>query len=170
MDIVLILARIIHIVGGIIWVGAMIFMAAFLTPAIAEAGPDGAKVLGGLGKHGLMRVLPLAAISTLLAGIYLYWRVSSGFNRVYLKSGPGHAYAIGGILAIIAFGYGISVSRRSTMKAMQLGAAAGAASGEERTRLEQQATLLRLRAAKAEVHVAWLLGLAAVAMAMGRYV
>jgi len=50
MDATLLLARVVHIVGGVFWVGAMIFTSAFLLPAVRDAGPEGGKVVMGLAR------------------------------------------------------------------------------------------------------------------------
>ena len=170
MDAAIIIARLLHVLTGIFWVGAMLFMTAFLVPSIAEAGPDGAKVMAGLTRRKFMLILPVVAVVTILSGIWLYWRVSSGFNGVYLRSGPGHTYGIGGILAIIAFGIGVTVTRPAMMKAAALSQSAMNASPGERDALMARAQQLRMRSAKGGKVVAWLLALSAVTMAVGRYV
>ena len=170
MDAGMITARLIHVVGGALWVGAMVFVTAFLAPAIRDAGPDGAKVMGGIARRRFMQIVPAVAILTLLSGIYLYWRVSAGFDYNYLKSGPGHAYAMGGILAIVAFVIGLTITRPAMMKSMSLAQSAASASPEERDAMMAQAQALRARSAKAGVIVAWLLVMAVIAMAVGRYV
>src|SRR5687767_13848661 len=147
IDEAIVVARLIHILGGIIWVGAMVFVAAFLTPAIQETGPDGGKVMAAIGRRRFMVVMPVLAIATILSGIYLYWRVSAGFEMGYMKSGPGHAYAIGGLLAILAFVVGITVTRPAMMKSMALVQSASSASEAERPSIMAQAAALRNRGA-----------------------
>ena len=170
MDFGMITARLIHIIGGAFWVGAMIFLTFFLAPAIREAGPDGAKVMGGIARRKYMMIMPIVAVLTLLSGIYLYWRVSGGFNYEYLRSGPGHAYAMGGILAILAFIIGLAVVRPAMMKAMALMQSAAAAPASERESMMAQAQALRARSTTAGLVVAWMLILTVVGMAIGRYV
>lgn len=170
MDAGMIVARLIHVVGGAFWVGAMVFVTAFLTPAIREAGPDGGKVLGGISRRRFMQIMPAIAILTILSGIYLYWRVSAGFDNDYMKSGPGHAYALGGLISILAFVIGLTITRPSMMKSMALIQSAASAPAEERGAIMARAEGLRTRAAKWGVVVAWMLVLAIVAMAVGRYV
>ncbi len=170
MDAGMITARLIHVVGGAFWVGAMMFLTFFLAPAIRDAGPDGAKVMGGIARRKFMQIMPVVAILTMLSGIYLYWRVSAGFNYDYMRSGPGHAYAMGGILALLAFILGLTVTRPAMMKAMTLLQSAATAPPSEKEAMLAEAQALRVRSTKAGVVVAWMLILAVVGMAIGRYV
>jgi uncharacterized membrane protein len=169
MDAGMIFARIIHIGGGTFWIGAMIFVTFFLAPAVKDAGPDGAKVMAGIGKRNFMQLMPGVAVFTLLSGIYLYWRVSGGFDRAYMMSGPGHAYAIGGLLATVAFAVGLAGTRPAMLKSMALAQAAATAAPDEREKMLAQAQQLRERAAKVGLVVVWLLIFAVVLMAVGRY-
>ena len=170
MDAAMIIARLIHIVGGAFWVGAMIFVTFFLAPAVRDAGPDGAKVMGGIARRNFMQLMPGVAIFTLLSGLYLYWRVSSGFNYDYLRSGPGHAYAMGGIVALVAFILYILVSAMGPNKAMALMQSAATAPPSDKESMMAEAQALRARSSRAGLIVAWMLILAVAAMAIGRYV
>ena len=170
MDTSMVVSRLIHIVAGAFWVGAMIFVAAFLVPAIRETGPDGGKVMAAIARRRFMQIMPVVALVTILSGLHLFGKVSSGFEVGYMKSGPGHAYGVGGGLAILAFIIGISIVRPSMMKSMELMQSAGSASPEEREAIMAKAQALRARGSRVGVIVAWLLGLATVGMAIGRYV
>jgi len=170
MDTGLVLARIIHVVGGIFWVGTMVFLAAFLLPSMMEVGPDAAKVMAALQRRKFMVILPIVGVLTVLSGIWLLWTVSSGFNSDYMRSGPGHAYSFGGLFAISALVVGLTVTRPSMTKSMKLAQEAGAASESDRPAILAQAQALRIRGAKSGQVVAWLLALTALAMAVGRYV
>ena len=118
MDYGLLLARLIHVLAGVFWVGAMVFVSAFLIPSLAEVGPDGGKVMVALQRRKFMVVMPVIGTLTMLSGIWLYWRASAGFQVDYMKSGPGHAYAFGAIFAITAFVVGMTVTRPAMMKAL----------------------------------------------------
>ena len=62
MDWSVILMRVLHVVLGVFWGGAVIFTAFFLQPAIRDAGPEGGKVMGAIVARGLMTAMPVAAI------------------------------------------------------------------------------------------------------------
>ena len=74
------IARVLHVCLGVFWVGVMVFIAAFLGPALRDAGPDGAKVFGALLRRRMLDIIPVVALLNILSGLYLYWRVSGGFS------------------------------------------------------------------------------------------
>jgi uncharacterized membrane protein len=153
-------ARIIHVLGGVIWVGSMFFVSVFLIPAMTEAGPDAAKVSAALNRRNWMVVVPIIALLTIFSGPWLYWRASSGFNPAYMSSGPGKAYGTGAALAITGFLIGIIMTRPAMMKAEQL--------SREGKMAEAQA--YRARGARWGKIIGFFLIGAATMMALGRYV
>jgi uncharacterized membrane protein len=170
MSIELVILRLLHILLGAFWAGALIFNAIFLAPAMAEAGPDGAKVMAGLQRRRFMQVMPLVALVTILSGIWLYWRISNGFDPSFGRTRLGMAYGAGGLLAIVGFGIGIGVMRPAMMRIGTLaGAAAQATAQAEREALMAQVSALRKRAASAGRLVAVLLALATALMGVARY-
>ena len=170
MDLTMIIARLVHVLGGIFWVGAMIFAMRFLVPSIAEAGPEGGKVMTGIMRRGYTQAMAAAGALVILSGLYLYWRVSAGFNHAFLESGPGHAYAFGGIFAIVGYTIGLTVTRPAMTKAIALSQSAMNSTGADRDAMQSEAQALRARGARWGKVVMWLLILAAVTMAVGRYV
>lgn len=169
MDLTMVVLRLLHIVLGAFWVGVMIFNAFFLGPAVSDAGPDGAKVMKGLMARNFMTIVPILAVINMLTGIWMYWKVSGGFQSAYVHSATGGTFAVGGLLAITAFVFGMSVARPNMMRAMALGQAAAQA-GADREAMLAQAQNHRTKAASASRIVGWLLGLAVAAMAVARYV
>lgn len=166
----LILVRILHLAFGVFWVGTLYFTAFFLFPSLRDAGPDGAKVGAQLMKRGFTNIMPAAAIVTILAGVWLFYRISGGFKVEYLSTGAGWAYQIGGGAAIIALVIGLITVRPSMIKAMKLGQAAASAPPAEQQKMQAEAGALRARAGKANVLIAFLLTITVIAMAIGRYV
>jgi len=163
-------ARIIHVLGGVIWVGSMFFVSMFLIPAMTEAGPDAGKVMAGLERRKFMIVIPVIAILTLLSGIWLYWRASMGFNPAYMRSGPGRSYGLGAGLAILAFIIGLTMTRPAMMKATRLMQSLATASPAERESIMAEADASRARGAKWGKVIGYLLIGSATLMALGRYV
>jgi uncharacterized membrane protein len=168
MDLLQIVLRLVHIVLGAFWVGALIFNAYFLMPAMLEAGPDAMKVAAGLTRRRFLDVLPAVAALTLLSGLWLYWRVSLGFQPAYMGSAVGITYGLGALAALIGFVIGVVIVRRSMLKATAL--TQGAASAPDREAKLAQAGALRVRAAQTSKLIALLLIIAVAAMAVGRYV
>ena len=170
MDPLLVVLRLVHVVAGALWVGFALFMSFFLGPALAQVGPEGGKVMAALQRRGIMTVLPLLAILTMIAGLWLYWIRSGGLQPAYVHSASGAVFGMGGLLAIIAFVLGMTVSRPAMMRVGALMQTLPSLSPEERER--QMATIgqLRARGARMTVVVAWLLLLATFCMAIARYV
>jgi len=166
----LMVLRLIHIVIGVFWVGAVALIAFMLFPAIRESGPAGGAVMQRLMARGLNLWLMAAAILTVLSGLTLYWHDSAGFSSTaWLASGPGRTFGLGAVLALLGVGVGMGVNSRA---ARQLGAlmASIQAAGRPPT-AEETATVQRLqdRLGKGGVVAAVLLLLAAAAMAVARY-
>jgi len=166
----LLLLRLVHIVGGALWVGMAVYTAAFLVPAVEEAGPDGGKVMAALQRRGIMTVLPALALATLLSGFWLYWRAAGGQPGVFGRSGPGIGFGVGAVVSLAAYAIGMLVMRPSMLRAATLMAGIGPADSEaERTARLAEARRLRSRGAAAGRMVAALLLLAVGAMAVARY-
>ena len=170
MDPALILLRVVHVVGGVFWAGAILFVVHFLEPAVRDAGPDGAKVMQALRKRRYLEVVPTVAALTLLSGFALYWRT---FGR--LHPGPGASgvdlvLGLGGFASLVAFVIGVTMLRPSALRIGALGAELAEAPPERRAALQEEIGRLRLRMRKSGRWVAVLLLVAILSMAVGRYV
>jgi hypothetical protein len=165
----IIVLRLVHVVGGIFWVGAILFNSLFLFPAMAEAGPGAGAVMAGLQRRKLMSVLPLIALLTILAGARLMWIASAASGGVYFESRTGRTLAIGAAAGIISFFIGVLVGRPMGMRAGQLGAAIAKAAESERAALVAELAAVNRRAGLASKTVVVLLIIAAGAMAVARY-
>jgi hypothetical protein len=162
----IIVLRVIHIVGGIFWVGSMLFTTFFLLPALAQAGPATGPVMAGLQRRRLMTVLPLVALLTILSGVRLMWITSVGFTPAYFDTPVGQAYTVAGLAAIVGFLLAFLVVRPAAARAARL-SAGGQGAGEGRT---AEVESLRRRAAVFGVAVTFLLLVSAAGMAIGRYI
>lgn len=170
MDLLMIALRLAHVVLGALWVGMVVFTAIFLTPAIQQAGPDGAKVMVALQRRGILTVMPILAFGTLISGIWLYWRASGGFQAGYVTSPGGLAFGLGGVASLAAYALGIAVMRPAMLRAVALAQAAGVATPEEREGRAAEIQRLRARGATAGRWVAALLVGAVAAMGVARYI
>lgn len=166
----MLLMRLLHIGLGVFWVGTVVFSSIFLFPSIAEAGPDGAKVGAALMRRGFMKVMPIVAGVTILAGLYLYWRDSGGFQPSFMHSGMGMTLGLGAAAAIAAFVVGLVVMRPAMMKAGALAQSAAQAAPAERQAQLAAAQAMRQRGVRAGNVVAVLVTLAVIAMALARYI
>jgi len=162
--------RLVHIIGGIIWVGSGVFAAFFLIPALAANRQLMPAVMEGLQKRRVFIIVPTAGLLTILAGIRLLWIDSAGFAESYMQTGPGRTFSIGGTAAIIALLLQVFVSRPAGVRlgkvAAQLAASPPAA---DRDRLHAQAERLRQRNTIATMAAVFFGLLAASAMAIARY-
>jgi len=163
--------RITHVVVGAFWVGAVVFMAFFLTPAVAEAGPDGAKVMAGLIRRKVLNIIPIVALVNIISGLWLFWRLTGGFDRTLSGTPGAMVFGTGGILAIIALHIGLLAMRRNLLKAGALAAKAGGLpDGAENAALMADAMARRKRAMRAGPIVAVMLLVTSALMAIGHYV
>ena len=163
--------RVLHIVGGVFWVGVAIFIAAFLGPALRAAGPAGGPVMAQLTQVRRLPLWMMLAMSvTVIAGFLLYWANARTGGSAWLGSGPGRTFGLGGVLALAGAVVGMAVTAPTGRRLGTIGAAVASA-GRPPTP-EELATLqaLQRRLATAATTVAVLVSLATVAMAVARYV
>lgn len=156
MDWLTLTLRLLHVMGGAVWVGMMVFNVFFLGPAFAEAGPAGAAVGAALQKRRVMVVTPVIALLTILSGIGLMERVYGGMGALAATRG-GMVLIIGAVVTIVAFLFGIVVMRPVMMRAM---VTTDPAEGQR----------LRARAAVMGQAVGYALLFVLAAMAVARYV
>jgi uncharacterized membrane protein len=106
--------RLIHILGGIFWVGGALMMYFFIGPTIGATSEAGQKFASHLvTKAGLSARMIGAAYATVLAGIALYWIDSDGFTSAWLNSGAGRGFGIGAFFALVGLIAGIMVGRNT---------------------------------------------------------
>jgi hypothetical protein len=164
----LLLLRLIHIIGGIFWVGSGLFNAIFLLPVLGQVGPAAAPVMVALQKRRMTTVLPIVALLTILSGIRLMMITSSGFSRSYFAMPSGKTYAVSGLLAVVSLLLGVIVSRPAAMRMMELSRMAASAE-TDRQRLGAEIRSLQRRAAYSSSIAIALILLSAAGMAVARY-
>jgi uncharacterized membrane protein len=162
--------RVIHILGGIFWVGSLLYTTFFLVPVVRSSPAVAGPVMAGLQKRRVFIILPVVALLTILSGVRLLWIVSAGFDDSYLSTSTGRAFSVGAGAAIVAFLLWVLVSRPGFVKVVKLGASLAAAT-DEATRQPLMAEIQRInkRVATANAIVAVLLILTAVLMSTARY-
>ncbi|MBL8984201.1 MAG: hypothetical protein JNL26_18590 [Gemmatimonadetes bacterium] len=171
MDGAFLLLRLVHVLGGMFWVGAVLMTVFFLFKVVADMGPAGGQVTGGLMKHRYFDVLPAIALLTVLSGIDLLRRVSGGFQPAYMGSPIGITYSIGALAGLLALAVGVGVGRRMTVKALALGKELAAMpDGPDKAARMAELGTLRARSQMALRVAALLLVIASVCMAIARYV
>lgn len=155
MNWLMIVLRLVHIGGGALWVGMMTYAVFFLAPALAEAGPDAAKVNAALMKRRIMIIMPVIALLTIFSGMWLMAKLYGSPGNV-AGSPMGMALNLGALAAVLAFLIGMIFMRPVMMRAMA-------------TTDPAEAQRWRARGAWLTRVVSWLLFVALGAMAVARY-
>jgi uncharacterized membrane protein len=163
------LLRLIHILAGIFWVGAIFLLAGFLLPTVRATGRQGGMFMQHL---MLQRRLPVflgvAAVLTVLSGFTMYGRLVSATHGAWAGTPPGIAYGTGGLAAILGAVLGMLVSGPAARRMAAIGQAAvkdGPPSAEQQAEIER----LQGRMVLGSRLVAGFLAFAAAAMAVARY-
>jgi uncharacterized membrane protein len=164
----LIVLRLVHIFGAILWLGAGLFTLFFLQPALAKAGPAVAgPIMANLQQRRMFTILPIVAILTILSGIRLMMIVSAGSPQ-WFQSPMGRTYSISGALAILSFLTAVFISRPATVRMGKLSQSPVPNGASKEARADEMRSLQR-RATWATQAATGLLILAAAGMAVGRY-
>jgi hypothetical protein len=167
--VLIMLLRLTHILFGIFWVGAVVFIALYLIPSVRDAGPEGARVMQALQRRHVLEIVPAAAVLTILSGLWLFWRDSAG-RPEWARSPMGMSLSLGALCALVGFVIGVFVMRAATLQAGRLAATLDALpQGAEKDGRAATIQRLRLRAAVSARWVAALLTVAAGFMAVARY-
>ncbi len=167
MNVLVVFLRLVHIMGAIIWGGGALLMEFFIGRTIRATGETGQKFVQHLmNKVRMHNFMTGAAISTILAGMALYWMDSNGFSSAWTRSGPGITFGVGAVLGLIAFVSG-AIFGASNAKLAQVGAYIQGKPTDEQ--LEQvQSIQARIRTV-APIHVFSMLA-AMLLMAIARYI
>jgi hypothetical protein len=167
---IMLVLRLIHIVGGVIWVGGMVLVAGFLFPAVRATGPQGGRVMQELMQRRRLPVyLSVAAGLTMLSGFVMYGRIAAATNGAWASSRPGMAYGFGGLAAILAAIVGPAFAGRAGRKLAALGERVQAAGGPPSAEQASEMAALQARMGRATQVVMVLLLVAAALMAIARY-
>ena len=118
MNALTLVLRLIHILGGVFWVGAAWMMTLYIAPSVGATGDSGLQFMRHMmGKTNLQKMLIVSSISTVVAGTILYVRNPPA----WFGSNAGIGFGIGAFFAFIGFVFGMLISRNN-MAMMQLGA------------------------------------------------
>jgi hypothetical protein len=161
--------RLVHVLGGIAWVGFAAFNTYFLIPSLGEAGPAAGPVMGGLQKRRLFTVMPIIALLTILAGLRLLMITSTGFSAAYFATRPGIAYLVGAVTGIVGFLIAVTMTRPSMVRAGELLAARVTAGPEALPAIDAKVAALRARASASGQVSTMILIISAASMAVARY-
>lgn len=162
--------RLVHILGGIFWVGGMMYSSFFLVPVLRSSPAVAGQVMVGLQRRRLFVILPIVALLTMASGIRLLMITSAGFSDAYLSTIPGRTYSAGAVAAIVAFLLAVVVSRPAFVHVGKLSASLATTTDEGgRQRITAEIQRLNRRATVANTIVVVLLLFTAMSMATARY-
>ena len=162
--------RVIHVLGGAFWFGAVVMNTYFLAPTLRAAGPAGGEVMRRL---VAVKRLPLwlntAAWLTILSGAWLYgWR-SSWLSAPWTGTGPGIVYGAGGIAALVAALIGLVFIAPNAKRVGALAASLQGAEGPPPPDVVAELGRRQKTMAVASAVAVMLVALATLCMAVARY-
>ena len=169
MQIELLVLRVVHVVGGIIWVGSGVLMGLFLAPALATLGPTAGQVMGALQKRKMMTFLPIVAILTILSGVRLMMLAAGASGGAYFATATGKTFAAAALAGTLAFLVGILFNLPIAKKMAKINQEL-ASNPANKDALAAEAKSLQQRAATMGFVVLTLLLIAAIGMSVARYV
>jgi uncharacterized membrane protein len=170
MNAVFLGARVVHVLGATLWLGAIFFISMYLMPVLQQAGPEGGKIMAGLERRGLVIFMSSVAGFTILTGFYLYWHLTGGFDPAMSGSHEAMVFGAGGVLGLIAGIIGGSVVGRSAKKASMLSAKMASLSEKDRAAVVAEIQQLRQKMVTWGHVVVVLLVITVVLMTIGHYV
>lgn len=164
--------RLVHIIGGVFWVGSVMFATLILAPSLKALGPGAGPVMNQLVKVRKMPIaMMISGILTVAAGLWLLMiDMRTAQSGMFMQSGMGRTLSLGGGIAILALIFGMTVNLPASKKLAALGGAIAARGGPPNP--EEAAEMQRLsgRMYVAGQVVMVMLILATVAMALARYI
>lgn len=153
----LLLARVFHILGGVIWAGSMFALSFAIIPIGARHADEGASRWTALISRRLGPLSGIAALVTVLSGIYLFATLHAGDT-----SAGGVVLETGAVAALLSFLVSALIVGPAGARLSKL------QSGASAPDMAQLASLRR-RSAWSVRFAAILLGLAVLSMAAFRY-
>lgn len=169
MSVELLVLRLLHVLGGIAWLGFGAYQTYLLAPALNESGPAAGVVMGKLQARGVYTVLPIIAVVTMLSGLRLLMITSTGFSAAYFETRSGFTYAAGGAAALTGFIIALLVTRPSAVQLGGLVARRASATPEEQQRIDGQLARIRGKVQLSGHTATGLLVASGAAMAVARY-
>jgi len=163
--------RVLHVVLAAIWFGSVVFLVFFLVPTTQQVGPAGGQVMSALTRRGFDKFMASVAGTTVLSGLWLYWRFTGGLDPVVMGSHAGIAFGVGGVSGIGALIVGGSIVGRGSQKMLELGGRLPSTpDGPERASLLREIEDVRQRTGAGARVVLGLAGLALVLMTLAHYI
>ena len=161
--------RLLHIVSGVFWAGAVFLMVGFVFPSVRDAGPGGAPFMQQIQRRRLPVSMNPAAGLTMLSGLILYGRAIAMTDGAWARTNSAMIFGIGGVATIVAAIIGGAFVSRSGVRLGKLGEAIQAAGRPPSAEQAAEMAALQAKMGKGMRVVASLLLVAVIAMATARY-
>jgi len=173
MNVLLFLAiRVLHVLLAGVWLGQVFFVTVFLVPTTFQPGPARGQIpiMTALVRRGLPAFMASIGGTTILTGIYLFWRFTGGFDPAVSASRAGMAFSVGALAGVIALILGGSVLGRGVKKMAAIGEKAASAPEAQRGAMMNEMDALSTRIEATSKIVLALLVIAMATMALGHYI
>jgi uncharacterized membrane protein len=159
----IVLARVVHVMAGVIWAGATFVLAAAIVPIAARYGTEGAGRWTALVAGRVGPISGISALLTVLSGSYLFATLHSNDS-----SAAGLVLKVGAVAAFLSLAIGFLIGRPTGQKLAKLSEQQSPTAAPPVDVLQRMSGL-RLRAELSSRFTAALLGLAVLSMAGFRY-
>lgn len=168
----MIVFRVLHILAGVIWVGALFLMVTFLQPTAKSLGPAAGPFLQELMARRRLPVFMLATGAvTIAAGLFLYWRdwQAAGSLGDWIGTRYGAILTVGSVAALLGWLIGLFGLKPLQQRMLQLAAQVAAAGGPPPPDRAAELQSLQVRTRRLALIILTLLVVAVLAMATARY-
>ena len=167
---IMIVLRVIHIIAGVFWAGAVMIMAWFVLPTAQALGPPGGAFMQRLMFGQRLRVFVGVAMGlTILSGLAMYTWIAMETDGAWARSRMGVTLGVGAVAAIIAGGIGGAVIGRVGEKMAALGAKIQVSGNPPTDAEKEELASYQRRMRRAFRIIAVLLVIAIITMAGARY-
>jgi hypothetical protein len=161
--------RLLHILSGAFWYGAVIFTGRFMMPALGAVGPAAGPFMGELVRRKMPQAMMGAAIINVLAGIGMIYVVSGGNVGAWMQLNSSKTFMTGGSLAIIGFVIGMVMNAPAGKRLGEIMAGAAKRGGPPTPEEAAEVGRLQARIHTGTLLLSIFLTLAVAAMAVARY-
>jgi len=122
MNYLTLVLRLIHIIGGVFWVGSALLMNFFIGPTLRATGDAGRQFAGHfMARTRFTMVMNISVFATLIAGFWLYGIDSQWLSSAWMHSSTGIGFGIGAGFALVGFITGF-MNGANNRKLAQIGA------------------------------------------------
>jgi uncharacterized membrane protein len=168
----MIVFRMVHILAGVVWVGGLFLLVAYIQPSARTLGPPAGPFLQELlARRKLPSFLLSAGGVTIVAGLFLYWRdwQAAGSLGDWVGTSYGAALTAGALAAVAGWLVGLLWVKPTMDRMLPLAARLASAGAPPSPEQAAEITHLQVRARRLAILVLTLLVLSVLAMATARY-